>query len=65
MRQTRKSQYWYFEMKLHFGVDSKTKLIHAPDNRVRYGHSSTIRGANRWLLRSNPSLFARREQTRR
>src|SRR6478735_11903863 len=29
MRQTRKGQQWYFGMKLHVGVDSKTKLIHA------------------------------------
>ena len=29
MRQTRKGQQWYFGMKLHVGVDSRTKLIHA------------------------------------
>ena len=32
MRQTRKGQQWYFGMKLHVGVDSKTKLIHAMDD---------------------------------
>ena len=28
MHQTRKGQQWYFGMKAHVGVDSKTKLIH-------------------------------------
>ena len=28
MHQTAKGQQWYFGMKAHFGVDSKTKLIH-------------------------------------
>src|SRR5438876_8461534 len=29
MHQTRKGNQWYFGMKAHFGVDSRTKLIHA------------------------------------
>ena len=29
MHQTRKGQQWYFGMKAHLGVDSKTKLIHS------------------------------------
>ena len=29
MHQTRKGQQWYFGMKLHVGVDSRTKLIHS------------------------------------
>jgi len=29
MHQTRKGQQWYFGMKAHVGVDSKTKLIHS------------------------------------
>lgn len=29
MHQTRKGKQWYFGMKLHIGVDSKTKLIHS------------------------------------
>jgi IS5 family transposase len=29
MHQTRKGQQWYFGMKGHFGVDSRTKVIHA------------------------------------
>jgi IS5 family transposase len=29
MHQTRKGQQWYFGMKAHIGVDSKTKLVHA------------------------------------
>lgn len=28
MQQTRKGKQWYFGMKAHLGVDSKTKLIH-------------------------------------
>lgn len=29
MHQTNKSSQWYFGMKLHIGVDSKTKLVHS------------------------------------
>ena len=29
MHQTRKGKQWYFGMKAHIGVDSKTKLIHS------------------------------------
>jgi len=29
MHQTRKGNQWYFGMKLHIGVDSKTKLVHS------------------------------------
>ena len=29
MKSTRKGQQWYFGMKLHIGVDSRTKLIHS------------------------------------
>src|SRR5258708_37583756 len=29
MKQTQKGNQWYFGMKAHIGVDSKTKLIHA------------------------------------
>jgi len=29
MKQTQKNQQWFFGMKAHFGVDSKTKLIHS------------------------------------
>ncbi len=29
MHQTRKGNQWYFGMKAHIGVDSKTKLIHS------------------------------------
>ena len=29
MHQTKKGNQWYFGMKAHFGVDSRTKLIHA------------------------------------
>jgi IS5 family transposase len=29
MQQTRKGNQWYFGMKAHIGVDSKTKMIHS------------------------------------
>jgi IS5 family transposase len=29
MHQTKKGKQWYFGMKAHFGVDSRSKLIHA------------------------------------
>jgi IS5 family transposase len=29
MHQTKKGNQWYFGMKAHLGVDSRTKLIHA------------------------------------
>ena len=29
MHQTKKGNQWYFGMKAHIGVDSRTKLIHA------------------------------------
>jgi IS5 family transposase len=29
MHQTRKGNQWYYGMKAHFGVESRTKLIHA------------------------------------
>src|SRR5689334_24460050 len=29
MHQTKKGNQWYFGMKAHFGVDSRSKLIHA------------------------------------
>jgi IS5 family transposase len=29
MHQTKKGNQWYFGMKAHFGVDGRTKLIHA------------------------------------
>jgi IS5 family transposase len=29
MHQTKKGNQWYFGMKAHFGVDSRSRLIHA------------------------------------
>ena len=29
MHQTKKGNQWYFGMKAHLGVDSRTKLVHA------------------------------------
>jgi IS5 family transposase len=40
MHQTRKGQQWYFGMKLHIGVDSKTKLIHSMATTAANGHDA-------------------------
>jgi IS5 family transposase len=42
MRQTRKGQQWYFGMKLHIGVDSKTKLIHAMTTTAANAHDAQV-----------------------
>lgn len=44
MHQTRKGQQWYFGMKLHIGVDSKTKLIHAMTATAANVHDATVLG---------------------
>ena len=44
MHQTRKGQQWYFGMKLHIGVDSKTKLIHAMKTTAANVHDATVLG---------------------
>jgi IS5 family transposase len=44
MHQTRKGQQWYFGMKLHIGVDSKTKLIHAMTTTPANVHDATVLG---------------------
>ena len=44
MRQTRKGQQWYFGMKLHVGVDSRTKLIHAMTTTAANVHDATVLG---------------------
>ncbi len=40
MHQTRKGQQWYFGMKLHIGVDSKTKLIHSATTTAANVHDA-------------------------
>jgi len=45
MHQTRKGQQWYFGMKLHIGVDSKTKLIHAMETTAANVHDAKVLGA--------------------
>jgi IS5 family transposase len=35
MHQTKKGNQWYFGMKAHFGVDSRSKLIHAVRSEER------------------------------
>jgi IS5 family transposase len=44
MHQTRKGQQWYFGMKLHIGVDSKTKLIHAMTTTGANVHDAKVVG---------------------
>jgi transposase, IS5 family len=42
MHQTKKGNQWYFGMKAHFGVDSRTKLIHAAVARPANVADSTV-----------------------
>jgi IS5 family transposase len=42
MHQTRKGKQWYFGMKAHVGVDSKTKLIHAVVATPANVHDATV-----------------------
>ncbi|MGH8528853.1 MAG: IS5 family transposase [Nevskiales bacterium] len=42
MHQTRKGQQWYFGMKGHIGVDSKTKLIHSVAATAANVHDSQV-----------------------
>ncbi len=42
MRQTRKGTQWYFGMKAHVGVDSKSKLIHAVVATAANVHDATV-----------------------
>ena len=42
MHQTRKGNQWYFGMKAHIGVDSKTRLIHAVVATAANAHDSTV-----------------------
>lgn len=44
MHQTRKGQQWYFGMKAHVGVDSKTKIIHAVVATAANVHDSAVLG---------------------
>jgi creatinine amidohydrolase/Fe(II)-dependent formamide hydrolase-like protein len=37
MHQTKMGNQWYFGMKAHFGVDSRTKLIHAGPGEAQIG----------------------------
>ena len=42
MHQTRKGNQWYFGMKAHIGVDSKTKLIHSVAATAANTHDSQL-----------------------
>ncbi len=44
MHQTRKGAQWYFGMKAHIGVDSKTKLIHSVAATAANVHDSQLSG---------------------
>ena len=44
MKSTRKGQQWYFSMKLHIGVDSRTKLIHSLKTTSANVHDSQCLG---------------------
>jgi len=44
MHQTRKGNQWYFGMKAHIGVDSKTKLIHSVVATPANVHDSAVLG---------------------
>ena len=44
MHQTRKGQQWYFGMKLHIGVDSKTKLIDSLKTTAANVHDGKLLG---------------------
>lgn len=44
MHQTRKGHQWYFGMKAHIGVDSKTKLIHSVAATAANTHDSQVLG---------------------
>lgn len=44
MHQTRKGNQWYFGMKAHIGVDSKTKLIHSVVVTAANVHDSAVVG---------------------
>lgn len=44
MKSTRKGQQWYFGMKLHIGVDSRTKLIHSLKTTSANVHDSQCMG---------------------
>jgi IS5 family transposase len=44
MHQTRKGQQWYFGMKLHIGVDSRTKPIHSMTTTAANTHDATVLG---------------------
>jgi IS5 family transposase len=44
MRQTKKGNQWYFGMKLHVGVDSRTKLIHSAVATAANVHDSQVLG---------------------
>ncbi len=42
MHRTKKGNQWYFGMKAHFGVDSKTKVIHAVVATAANVHDATV-----------------------
>jgi hypothetical protein len=61
MHQTKKGKQWYFGMKAHVGVDSKTKIIHTAVATVRFGGAarSVARRRNASVGRSGLSRTER------
>ena len=44
MHQTKKGNQWYFGMKAHFGVDKRSKVIHAVVATAANVHDSAVLG---------------------
>jgi IS5 family transposase len=42
MHQTKKGNQWYFGMKMHIGIDSRSKVIHAVETTAANVHDSTV-----------------------
>jgi IS5 family transposase len=55
MHQTKKGQQWYFGMKAHLGVDSRSKLIHSVAATAANVHDSQ---ALPWLLHGDERRVA-------
>src|SRR5205823_2988281 len=57
MHQTKKGKQWYFGMKAHVGVDSKTKIIHTASGDG--GQRSRFGGAARSIARRGKASVGR------
>jgi hypothetical protein len=61
MHQTKKGNQWYFGMKAHFGVDSRTKLIHAAVVTPANVADSTVLPGHRQLVVSGQLNLSQRQ----